>query len=129
MQETDEMALMITELWQVPSGHRSSSVHEKPKTHRRLDLADLLGAGLLTPGMTLYPGSRKYQGRVATLLPDGHIDVDGMTYPRPSPGGVLHHRTSHERLVVLPRRQDGRSPSSGGTDRVCGYIVGGCPRR
>ena len=82
---TDEMALMITEIWQVPSGHRSSSVHETPKTHRRLDLADLLGAGLLTPGMTLYPGSRKYQGRVATLLPDGRIDVDGKTYPRPSP--------------------------------------------
>ena len=93
---TDEMALMITDIWQVPSGHRSSSVHEKPKTHRRLDLADLLGAGLLTPGMTLYPGSRKYQGRGATLLPDGHIDVDGMTYPRPSPAAssITGHPTN-----------------------------------
>ena len=36
------------------------------------------------------------QGRVATLLPDGHIDVDGMTYSRPSPAAssITGHPTN-----------------------------------
>ncbi len=68
----------------MPAGHRSAFAHEKTKTHRRLDIADLLNAGLLTPGMPLYSGRKKFQGRLATLLPDGQIDVDGTAYPWPA---------------------------------------------
>ena len=41
------------------------------------DLADLIYAGLLHPGMPLVPRSKKYAHRVATLLPDGQLDLEG----------------------------------------------------
>jgi hypothetical protein len=81
---TEDMSAMVTAIWRVPAGHRSSFAHSRPKSHRRLDLADLLNAGVLTAGMTLYPGRKKYDGRLATLLPDGQIDVDGKAFPTPS---------------------------------------------
>lgn len=81
---TDELTRMVAEIWPVPTDHRSAYTHEKAKPRHRLDVADLLNAGLLTPGMTLYPGRKKYEGRLATLLPDGQIDVDGTAYPWPA---------------------------------------------
>jgi hypothetical protein len=84
----------ILEIWPVPAGHRSDDSNKGTRVHRKLDLTDLLNAGVLTPGMTLYPGRRKYEGRTATLLADGQIDVDGKTYPWPSPAAAAFTATS-----------------------------------
>jgi hypothetical protein len=48
----------------------------------------LINAGSLTVGMHLFPRRKKHAARVATLLADGHIDVDGISYPRPSPAAT-----------------------------------------
>jgi hypothetical protein len=91
---TEEMIQGILEIWPVPAGHRSDDSNKGTRVHRKLDLTDLLNAGVLTPGMTLYPGRRKYEGRTATLLADGQIDVDGKTYPWPSPAAAAFTATS-----------------------------------
>jgi hypothetical protein len=39
---------------------------------------------VLEAGMTLFPRRKKYNNRVATLLPDGRIEVDGVAYSSPS---------------------------------------------
>jgi len=76
---TDQMIEAILEIWQVPEGHRSGLGHKTAKVHRKMDLADLINAGLLSVGMTLYPGQKKFDGRTAMLLADGRVDVEGTT--------------------------------------------------
>jgi hypothetical protein len=79
---TDELIDSIIQIWPVPAGHRSTGI-AKPRSPGRITLADLLAAGVLTPGMTLYPARAKFADRTATLLSDGQIDVDGTVYARP----------------------------------------------
>jgi hypothetical protein len=81
---TEEMAKMVTEIWQVPANHRSGYAYEKPKQGLKFSLSDLLNAGLLQPGMTLFPRRSKFANCSVTLLPDGSIDVNGVIYPSPS---------------------------------------------
>jgi hypothetical protein len=87
---SDDLAKRIVAIWPVPEGHRvpagrrsdfsRSKARPRPKVH----LSDLINAGLLQPGMPLFPRRRKFADRVATLLPDGQVDVDGVVFPKPS---------------------------------------------
>jgi hypothetical protein len=84
-QRTDELAGAIVQIWRVPDNHRTEFAHERVVRHSKsVGLADLIGAGLLQPGMSLYPKRRKHAGHVATLLADGTIDVNGISYSRPT---------------------------------------------
>lgn len=78
---TDELVATIIEIWPAPEGHRSAISEERPR--QKVDLADLIGAGLIEPGATLYARG-KHKGKTATVLPDGHIDVNGVPYASPS---------------------------------------------
>lgn len=49
-----------------------------------MELADVMAAGLLEEGATLYARRRRGAGRTATVLPDGALDVDGVRYTTPS---------------------------------------------
>lgn len=80
---SDEMARLIIEIWSAPGGHRSGYATAKVR-HRHLDLSDLLSAGCIEAGISLYPRRKKHATSVATLLPDGRLDVDGTTYAHPS---------------------------------------------
>jgi Protein of unknown function (DUF1524)/Restriction Enzyme Adenine Methylase Associated/Protein of unknown function DUF262 len=81
---TQALADAIIEIWPVPLGHRSGhgTRHEHPK--RRVGLADLIGAGLLEPGTTIYARRKAHSHRTATVLPDGRVDVDGEVFDTPS---------------------------------------------
>jgi hypothetical protein len=78
------MAKAIIDIWPVPDGHRSSFTHEKGGLRQKVDLADLINAGVLEPRMLLFPRHQKFANRVITLLPDGQIDVDGTVFATPS---------------------------------------------
>jgi len=80
---TKDMIEVILEIWPVPEGHVTGFGQSTPKSSPRVTLADLISAGLLDSGMTIYarPG---FDSRTATLLPDGRLDVDGATYDSPS---------------------------------------------
>jgi hypothetical protein len=80
----DELAKAIVEIWPTPEGHRSGFGQEKVSVKRKLDLSDLLSAGALQPGMLLHPRHKKFAQSIATLLPDGRLDVQGTIYSSPS---------------------------------------------
>ena len=43
-----------------------------------------MAAGILTQGISLFPKRKKFKGRLAVLLTDGRIEVDGVAYARPT---------------------------------------------
>jgi hypothetical protein len=74
----------IIEVWPVPEGHKSQVEHIERRPARRVELADIMAAGLLYEGATLYARGRRVAGRTATVLFDGAVDVDGVRYSTPS---------------------------------------------
>jgi len=79
---TAELANIIVEIWPAPAGHRSGFA-EKTSSRRKVDLAELIDAGVLQAGMRLYPRRKEFAHRAVTLLSDGRVEVDGVAYQRP----------------------------------------------
>jgi hypothetical protein len=74
----------ILEIWPVPAGHKSGFAKAEEKPRRRVTIADLIGAGLIEAGSTIYARRKSLSGRTAVVLPDGRIDVDGHLFDTPS---------------------------------------------
>ena len=83
-ERTDEMIRMIIEIWPVPEGHKSGFGTQVDRPRHKIEVADLIGAGMLEAGATLYARRKKHSHRTATVLSDGRIDVDGVAYASPS---------------------------------------------
>lgn len=82
---TKELIDAIIQIWPVPTGHKSGfSPDRKPGLRKKVHLSDLINVGKLSPGMTLFPARKKYSDKVATLLPDGQVEVEGVAYASPS---------------------------------------------
>lgn len=86
---TDEMIDAVLSIWPAPVGHRVSHAKERQAPLRTFDLADLINAGELAPGMTLFPSSEKRGRRTGTLLADGYVEVDGKPYQYPSTAAAV----------------------------------------
>ena len=71
-------------IWPVPQGHQSGFAQPKVVPRHRVDLSDLLSAGWLHPGISLFPRRKKYAAFVAKLLADGRIDLNGKVFSSPS---------------------------------------------
>ena len=82
---TKSLIQSVLEIWPVPKGHKSGfSAQPSRKFTHKVEVADLIGAGLLEAGATLYVRRQKHAHRTATVLSDGRIDVDGVPFARPS---------------------------------------------
>lgn len=81
---TDELARSIVDVWSVPAGHRSGFGASEDRPKHKVNLGDLIGAGVLEPGTTVYARRKAQSDRTATVLPDGRIDVDGNVFDTPS---------------------------------------------
>ena len=81
---TGELTHAIIQIWAVPEGHRSSYVPDRPRLRKKIRLADLLSAGALEPGMSLFARRKKFGDRVVVLLSDGRVEVDGKAFSSPS---------------------------------------------
>jgi hypothetical protein len=81
---TEQLIDVITEIWPVPEGHQSRTERIERRPTRKVELADLMAAGLLEEGATLYARRRRVAERTATVLSDGALDVDGIRYSTPS---------------------------------------------
>jgi hypothetical protein len=90
---TRRLTEIIIQIWPVPTNHRSGFSADKPRLRKKVDLADLINAGKLVPGMSLFPRRQKFSERVATLLPDGRIEIDDT--PFSSPSQAAHHIVGH----------------------------------
>jgi hypothetical protein len=75
---------VVLEVWPAPVGHRSGSA-QMSRVKRQVELRDLLSAGLLDVGQTLYPrNSAIGEAQTATVLSDGSIDIGGEIFATPS---------------------------------------------
>jgi hypothetical protein len=81
---TEVLLDSILRIWPVPPGHRVRTDGAKPRPLPRLQLIDLINAGVIAPGSLLTPRQSKYVERTATVLSDGRIDVDGKVFETPS---------------------------------------------
>jgi hypothetical protein len=75
---------LIIQVWPVPEGHKSRTEQIERRPVRKVELADVMAAGLVEEGATLYARRRRDAGRTATVLSDGTLDVEGVRYPTPS---------------------------------------------
>lgn len=83
-ERTDRLIDVITKVWAVPDGYKARGERAERRPARQLELADLIGAGLIEEGATLYARGRRAAGRTATVLSDGSLEVDGNRYATPS---------------------------------------------
>ncbi len=90
---TQELAEVVIQIWPVPPNHRSGFSPDRPRLRKKVDLADLINAGVLEAGMPLFPRRAKFIDRVATLLPDGRIEVDDTLFS--SPSQAASHMVGH----------------------------------
>jgi hypothetical protein len=81
---TQELAQAIMQIWAVPPNHQSGFSHDRPKLRKKVDLTDLIVGGALQPGISLFPRRKKYSHRVAVVLPNGQVEVDGVAFPNPT---------------------------------------------
>ena len=82
---TAEQAETITAIWPVPAGHRSGfSPDRQPRLRKKVHLSDLIVGGALQVGIPLFPRRKRVADQVATLLPDGRIEVNGVAFSSPS---------------------------------------------
>jgi hypothetical protein len=75
---------IILEIWPVPEGHRLAVTRAEHRPERKVELADLINAGLIHEGMVLHARRRRLGGLTATVLSDGILEVDGEQHKTPS---------------------------------------------
>ena len=87
---------MIIRIWPVPPNHQSGFSHGKSISLKKVKLAALINAGFLSTGMALFPRRGKYIDKVATLISDGRVEVDGVACDSPSPAAskIVGHHTN-----------------------------------
>jgi hypothetical protein len=81
---TDALVTRVLAIWPVPEGHRSAFAKSEDRPRHRVSLVDLIAAGLIEPGATVYARRKAMTDRTATILPDGRLDVDGQLFDTPS---------------------------------------------
>jgi hypothetical protein len=85
---TEDLISMILDIWKVPQGHVSKVQRERNESSKRVQIIDLISAGLIEPGQKIYPHSKKYEGIFACVLADGRIELNGNFYDSLSGAGV-----------------------------------------
>ena len=83
-ERTKALIELILRIWPAPPGHTSGYARSLPRIRRKIQLADLISAGVLAPGSRLLPRRKKHSHREATLLADGSIEVDGISHDNPT---------------------------------------------
>lgn len=76
----------ILEIWPVPEGHHRSSPDspERARRQNRVEVADLVRAGILQPGARLWARPKSVAERIAEVSEDGQLWVDGRAFATPS---------------------------------------------
>lgn len=77
---TSEMIDEILKIWPVPEGHTGAMAASLERATPRVEVADLIAAGLLSPGHELFARVRAHRGRRARVAQDGSLFVDSTKY-------------------------------------------------
>lgn len=78
----------IITIWTVPADHVSRVVLEKSEKQTKVEVIDLISAGLVSTGQTLFPKQNKHSGRTAQILDDGRIETEGVIFDSLSLAGI-----------------------------------------
>lgn len=70
----------VLAIWPVPDGHTSSTEPSAARAQYKVEMADLIRAGLVTPGAVLYAKPAVHRGRTAVVNADGSVLLDGTSY-------------------------------------------------
>ena len=81
---TQELAETVCLIWPVPEGHSVPLTETKAPGRSRINLIDILDAGLLQGGTTVYPRKENPVCGSAIIHADGSIEIDGESFPSPS---------------------------------------------
>ncbi len=81
---TRELIEVVISIWPVPEGHKSPSLERPRRPRQKIRVPDLIAAGVIQPGIMLYPRGRRFGDRFATLLADGGIEFEGKAFASPS---------------------------------------------
>jgi hypothetical protein len=77
---TKEMIEAVIAIWPVPQGHKSGHMTDSAASQLTLSLLDLISGGALLAGTELFPRPPKHADRLAVLLGDGRIEVEGKEF-------------------------------------------------
>lgn len=102
-ERTRDLVEIVLRVWPVPEGHQAGFVRSKAGPVRRVQLLDLIGAGMLEPGMPLFPRRTKHAHHAVVLLADGRLEVDGKAFKGPSEAAtaIAGKRTSGWRFFLV----------------------------
>lgn len=84
----------ILAIWPAPAGHKVSIGREQASSRVTVEISDMVGAGYLAPGQTLYSHPGKYGGHTGRILSDGRIEVAGQLFDTPSGAGSFVSKRS-----------------------------------
>lgn len=74
----------IIEIWPVPEGHTGSVAGSIELAQSRVVIADLVNAGMLSPGQVIYSRTRAHFGVPCEIGADGRLFVGGKEFETPS---------------------------------------------
>ena len=93
---TQTLIERIILIWPVPLGYRSNLIHEEPEPEVKVNVIDLISAGLVSVGQSIYPRRPKDVGHVAQILEDGRIKIDETVFNSLSLAAIhVTHRTTN----------------------------------
>ncbi len=79
-ERTEGLLEALTSTWPVPDGHRVSSDRAVERAQYRTEVIDLVRAGLIKAGTTLYAKPAAHRGKTASVNADGTIAMDGISF-------------------------------------------------
>jgi hypothetical protein len=100
----------ILAVWPVPPGHKVSIGREQSSSPVTVEISDLIGAGYLAPGQTLYSRPGKYGGHTGRILSDGRIEVADQVFNSPSRAGISIRKTNTDGWSFWRLDPQGRRP-------------------
>ena len=93
-QRTRQAIDAVLAIWPVPPGHKVQIAREQATTSVTVEIADLIGAGYLASGQTLYSRPGQFGGHTGQILSDGRIEVAGQIFESPSRAGIFIRKKS-----------------------------------
>ncbi|BDZ47189.1 GmrSD restriction endonuclease domain-containing protein [Naasia aerilata] len=79
-QRTENLISDILKTWEVPVGHTGKVAGAVERASHRVEVADLVRAGLVPPGQTLFARPRALAGRTCAVSEDGRVFVNDTPY-------------------------------------------------
>ena len=100
----------ILEVWPVPPGHKVKMDREQTGSSVTVEISDLIGAGYLASGQTLYSRPGMYGGHTARILSDGRIEVHDKIFDSPSRAGIFIRNKNTDGWSFWRLEPNGRRP-------------------